>query len=968
VSARAPAPPGAAPGFRRTVRLLLGAARRRADGRRRRQRELLGRRAARPGSMRSDLGFLLTVLVMAGLNVMAAFLVKGAVGAGERVAAERQGWVVVDGWFADQVAQVKRQVGLRQLSPDLFDTMLRGDIAREATALAAGSGGDEAAVRQRLVAAVRDGRGRTLLARERAAPGLTGLESAGPAAMLGSLALLGWSAMLVLQGEGLELDVQRRRHPMWEWAFSHPVPAGAVFLAEMLAPIVVNPVCYSAPLLPAILYGSVYGPGGGMLAAVLVGVPLVVAAACLGRALDVAVMLRCAPRSRGALVGVMGWLGYSALLLLVVGFYEVEPAATALAGPLAGVATLPWPWLGLFLGRQADGSFSFAAGVGACASLAALTVAASVSLGVWAARQGLGGRAGRLDAAPARRAAVGSRQRSLRASSEASKVEAPPSSIGPQTPPKARLWSPLLKRSRSRGGSPLAGLGGAAQRFRWPALAIGMGSGGGAQACLLTGHSQGLAATERAARRLGTAALYRKELKWFARDRSAIVQVLLLPLTMLGFQLFNLRGVLAGAAGQWNTLCGGAVLFGTYFLLVLGPKSLASEGAALWIAQTWPRGLEDLLRAKAWLWTCLSTGVVALALGCAAWMFPADIAAIALVGGGWFLFARSMADKAVTLATMPNAAGEPGPVPRGRAWAAQLGTFTFAVGVLTRQWPLAVTGVVYSTMTAAAMWQNFRARLPFLNDPWSERLPPAPSLMHAMIAISILVEGGAVLTGAVLVLAHGTDLAVARAMIYAACAAVTAIGTARFLAGRGVPWRDVWVWPRPGRQGDQPSDRPGNPWAPPPWSWRRPDVRTALRLARPLLAGAALGVGLGGLGRGYVALLHRLPSTAEILARSDAQMAAVPHLHASYFAMAVLVAPLAEEYLFRGLLYRALDREWGGWRAIAGSAAFFAIYHPALSWLPVGALGVANALLFRRTGYLAPAVLLHMAYNAVVLA
>jgi len=38
----------------------------------------------------------------------------------------------------------------------------------------------------------------------------------------------------------------------------------------------------------------------------------------------------------------------------------------------------------------------------------------------------------------------------------------------------------------------------------------------------------------------------------------------------------------------------------------------------------------------------------------------------------------------------------------------------------------------------------------------------------------------------------------------------------------------------------------------------------------------------------------------------------------------------AEEYLFRGLLFRALDRESGGWRAVAGSAAFFAVYHPPL--------------------------------------
>ena len=77
--------------------------------------------------------------------------------------------------------------------------------------------------------------------------------------------------------------------------------------------------------------------------------------------------------------------------------------------------------------------------------------------------------------------------------------------------------------------------------------------------------------------------------------------------------------------------------------------------------------------------------------------------------------------------------------------------------------------------------------------------------------------------------------------------------------------------------------------------------------------------------------------------------------------------PFAEEYLFRGLLYRALDREWGGWRAILASAAFFAVYHPPLAWVPVALLGATNALLFKKTGRLAPAVLLHMVYNAVVL-
>ena len=50
------------------------------------------------------------------------------------------------------------------------------------------------------------------------------------------------------------------------------------------------------------------------------------------------------------------------------------------------------------------------------------------------------------------------------------------------------------------------------------------------------------------------------------------------------------------------------------------------------------------------------------------------------------------------------------------------------------------------------------------------------------------------------------------------------------------------------------------------------------------------------------------------------------------------------------------------------SAAFFAVYHPAMSWLPVFLLGVVpNALIFKKSGRLAPAILLHMVYNAVVL-
>jgi membrane protease YdiL (CAAX protease family) len=104
-----------------------------------------------------------------------------------------------------------------------------------------------------------------------------------------------------------------------------------------------------------------------------------------------------------------------------------------------------------------------------------------------------------------------------------------------------------------------------------------------------------------------------------------------------------------------------------------------------------------------------------------------------------------------------------------------------------------------------------------------------------------------------------------------------------------------------------------------------------------------------------------------MIRQSHEEMAKIPYLRISYAFAAVFIAPFAEEFLFRGLLFKALDREWGGWRAVLGAAAFFAVYHPVISWLPVAMLGAANALIFKKSGRLAPAVVLHMVYNAVVL-
>jgi len=850
-------------GFLRTVWLLLATARRRAVGRQRRQAELLGQRSGKATAGWAGIGFILIALAMCGLNITCAFLVSNAVIAAERSDAEAAGAILVDAQFIAKVNKVERQAEDEGWTRHDLDRALAHSYRSEARRISQAYGGDEIPIAKRLRQAVRDNGSLDLRDIKAAAPGLTALPRAGALpSVFGSIVLVLWSLMLVFQGEGLDLDTQRRRHPMWEFLFSHPVPYGAVFLAEMLSPLAANPFFYSAPLFAGFLYGFVYGPGYGILAVLAVGIPVTVAASCLGKALEIAVLLRFSARSRGAMIGLMGWLGYATMMVLILCAFASGSIVTASAPALHKLTALPWPWLGLFLGRWGNG-FSFPVGAATCWSVAGVVVAISIRFSIWGAEKGL--------ASPAERLA---------------------------TQPGTR-----------RGDD--AGFG------KW--------------------------------------GLYRKEILWLLRDRSAIVQAFLIPLTMASMQLFNMRGLLSHAQTEWNFLCGAGILFGIYFISVLGPKSLASEGRALWLSLTWPHGLEDLLRAKAWLWSLISTAMVVPVLCYATILFPASFWKIALVGIGWYLFARSLAEKNVTLATVTSESGEVQKLPYGRRWAAQLGTFTFSIGVITQQWSVAVAGIVYSIMTSAAMWQNFRARLPYLYDPWSETLPAPPTLMHAMVAISILVECGTIFTAVPTAFASKDTAAFVRAISYGLWAIIVAVLVAGFLERRDVRHRDVWQWPRDddalfGRRGWRRLARPG----------RHGPVVT-------VILGAGCGVALGLLGLVYLAALRHWPEAADILTRSDAAMAAIPHAREGFFIMAVLVAPFAEEYLFRGLLYRALDHEWGGWRAVAGSAAFFAVYHPLLAWLPVGTLGVANALIFKSTGRLLPAVALHMAYNAVVL-
>ncbi len=85
-------------------------------------------------------------------------------------------------------------------------------------------------------------------------------------------------------------------------------------------------------------------------------------------------------------------------------------------------------------------------------------------------------------------------------------------------------------------------------------------------------------------------------------------------------------------------------------------------------------------------------------------------------------------------------------------------------------------------------------------------------------------------------------------------------------------------------------------------------------------------------------------------------------------AVAVLLAPLAEEYFFRGWLQRAIERDlpkpWKRW-AFAFGALAFALAHVGSYGVPQLLLGLVAGALYARGGGLGPAMLAHAVHNGV---
>lgn len=433
--------------------------------------------------------------------------------------------------------------------------------------------------------------------------------------------------------------------------------------------------------------------------------------------------------------------------------------------------------------------------------------------------------------------------------------------------------------------------------------------------------------------RLGTP-LQRRELRLLGRDRNFLIQTLVLPVVIVGSQLL-LNGGVGGHAfsGVSNTAIA-AVAFGiaAYMLMLSAFQTLNSEGGALWMLFTVPRSLESILAEKARLWA-------AIALVYPLVVFAAGIAVTGrldaqLVGlaGVVLLGVPIYTSIAVSLGVFgcdPLAQEVRSRVRPTYIYLYSLlsGLYTYAIFI--SDWSQKLVFILLSALLSMALWQKARDELPYLLDP-AAAPPAAVSTADGLMAAMLFF----VLQGvAAVVLADAGSLGDSGRLIIC----FTFAGALTYGLVRYAYWRS--------KTEGVPAVFGAN--------WR-------VALATGAVAGALAAAG----GIAYLSAMHADGFAQEQMAQSAAALSRSISLPV----LAVVAAPLFEEFIFRGLIFGGLRRSWGALPAIGASAALFAVVHPPISMLPVFGLGLCAAWAYNRTRLLLAPMLAHAVYNAVVVA
>lgn len=516
--------------------------------------------------------------------------------------------------------------------------------------------------------------------------------------------------------------------------------------------------------------------------------------------------------------------------------------------------------------------------------------------------------------------------------------------------PRALFYTPLALPVWLAAGGAAAWLSGLALWVvlgAWLALAVGVAERR-VQTGITSGTGErtaaradvGLAMSRRRASPLRGALL--KEWRCLLRDRRSRAQAFLAPVLVLGLQLWLNPSLLKALASNPRHAATAAFAVAGFSLSTGACSTLAAEGPALWLLYTAPRRLERLLLDKLWAWASVA-GLFALLTLVIVWSVnPALIwpslpyAALAFAGVGLYSLI------ALGIGALGTDVLEPEPFRRqrfGSVYLFMLLAGLFGYSIYMPSWWAKLVQLVLSALLAFALWQKLRDQLPYMLDPTAA---PAPAIGVADGVIAALAFF--VLQGLLTSILQRGGMAPARAL------SLSFVG-----AGCAVAGVSLVFFQRS----------------------RVPHLSRALGLTRPaagrggrvrqLGLGVAAGFVAACVGLGYLALARHVPWIARELEEATRSMGELDlDARLSLLMLAVLAAPLFEEFIFRGILYRGFRRSTGAPLACVASALVFALMHPGVTALPIFVMAVLAALAYERTGWLATPIAAHMTYNAIV--
>ncbi|MCB9876247.1 MAG: CPBP family intramembrane metalloprotease [Planctomycetes bacterium] len=437
-------------------------------------------------------------------------------------------------------------------------------------------------------------------------------------------------------------------------------------------------------------------------------------------------------------------------------------------------------------------------------------------------------------------------------------------------------------------------------------------------------------------RRARSVGVIGKDLLLLLRDRNFLVQALVLPIFVIGLNLFVNRGF-ERAAGRGVVLI--AYGAGAFAVTRSCFQVLGSEGRALWMLWSLPVPLGEVVRRKLRIWSGVGLCFSAAALAAFALRddapidWPRMVWDFAIAGFG--VVCAAHIGGSIGMLSGVGADGQVDRQPKQRhAWLYMFFAGTYCIGLGAAQPASQLAGALVFATLAFAMWQRAVDRLPWMLDPIEEpkRLL---SLFDGAVAVLVFFVLQALV---VMLMALGSrgDLGAFSATKMLVAFLIAGLGALVFaalsLAGRGLDLAEHF----------------------------RLRARTGSAAVGSLLLGGLAGVGTGSLGLAYVKWLRSAGEDAWF------ELPAAESPGPALLLLAVVAAPLIEELLFRGLVFGGLVRSVRPWLAVLWSAGLFMVVHPMHAWLPVGLMGLAAAVIVQRTGFLPAAMVTHAVYNALV--